>query len=137
MPTTVAPRPQADPDLSRTCCAPMLEALWRGERLLVGACWWAPAGVSTAQAEEALGARTVERHQCTHVLDPRCAGTLRDHGLRFTGHDDGHPCVVELPGYRFFLSTLFRPEVADDTFRLHPLVRGFASAAAVGRSTGT
>lgn len=39
-------------------------------------------------------------------------------------------------GHRFFLSTLFQPELADDTSRPHPLVRAFASAA-VGRSTET
>lgn len=252
MPTTVAPRPQADLDLSRTRparialvgersagvpahtrYAPMLEALWRRERLLVDAYWvstaqldgprdlagfdgiWlvpgspyrseagAVSAVRTARerdipllatcggflhvllefarhvcaldgaahaenspgsplplivplsrdlgghegtvhiepgslAEEALGARTtVERYQCTHALDPRYAGTLRDHGLRFTGHDDdGHPRIAELPGHRFFLSTLFQPELADDTSRPHPLVRAFASAA-VGRSAET
>ncbi|WP_399082112.1 hypothetical protein ACGH2B_00325 [Streptomyces sp. BBFR2] len=83
-------------------------------------------------AEDALGARTtVERYQCTHTLDPRYAGTLRDHGLRFTGHDDaGHPRMAELPGHPFFLCTLFQPELADDTSRPHPLVRAFAAAAA-------
>ncbi|WP_406069497.1 hypothetical protein OG372_17375 [Streptomyces sp. NBC_01020] len=252
MPTTVAPHLQADPDLSRTRparialvgersagvpahtrYAPMLETLWRRERLLVDAYWvstaqldgprdlagfdgiWlvpgspylseagAVSAVRTARergipllatcggflhvllefarhvcaldgaahaenspgsplplivplsrdlaghegtvriepgslAEEALGARTtVERYQCTHALDPRYAGTLRDHGLRFTGHDDdGHPRIAELPGHPFFLSTLFQPELADDTSRPHPLVRAFASAA-VGRSTET
>ncbi|MEV6857523.1 hypothetical protein ACIF6I_31620 [Streptomyces microflavus] len=247
MPTTVAPRPQADPDLSRTRparialvgersagvpahtrYAPMLEALWHRERLLVDAYWlstaqldgprdlagfdgiWlvpdspyrgeaaavsavrtarerdislpatcggflhvllefarhvcAPDGAAHAEnspgsplplsrgladhegtvhtepgslAEEALGARTtVERYQCTHALDPRYAGTLRDHGLRLTAHDDGHPRIAELPGHRFFPSTLFQPELADDTSRPHPLVRAFASAA-VGRSTET
>ncbi|MFF6893330.1 hypothetical protein ACFY8Z_22145 [Streptomyces microflavus] len=39
-------------------------------------------------------------------------------------------------GHRFFLSTLFQPELADDTSRPRPLVRAFASAA-VGRSTQT
>ncbi|MET7504530.1 hypothetical protein [Streptomyces microflavus] len=247
MPTTVAPRPQADPDLSRTRparialvgersagvpahtrYAPMLEALWRRERLLVDAYWlstaqldgprdlagfdgtWlvpgspyrgeaaAVSAVRTARerdtplpatcggflhallgfarhvcalngaahaenspgsplplsrgladhegtvhtepgspAEEALGARTtVKRYQCTHALDPRYAGTPRDHGLRLTAHDDGHPRIAELPGHRFFPSTLFQPEPADDTSRPHPLVRAFASAP-VGRSTET
>ncbi|MFI5905708.1 hypothetical protein [Streptomyces cyaneofuscatus] len=88
-------------------------------------------------AEEALGARTtVERYQCTYALDLRYAGTLRDYGLRFTGQDDGHPRIAELPGHRFFLSTLFQPELAVDTSWPRPLVRAFASAA-VGRSTKT
>ncbi|MEV7683605.1 hypothetical protein AB0O64_34460 [Streptomyces sp. NPDC088341] len=83
-------------------------------------------------AEAALGARTtVERYQCTHAPDPRYAGILSEHGLRFTGHDDdGHPRMAELPGHRFFLSTLFQPELADDTSRPHALVRAFAAAAA-------
>ncbi|MDQ0810996.1 CTP synthase (UTP-ammonia lyase) [Streptomyces sp. B3I7] len=87
-------------------------------------------------AEEALGTRTtVERYQCTHALDPRHAGTLSDHGLRFTGHDDaGRPRMAELPGHPFFLCTLFQPELADDTSRPHPLVRAFAAAAVANGS---
>jgi CTP synthase (UTP-ammonia lyase) len=87
-------------------------------------------------AEEALGTRTtVERYQCTHGLDPRHDGTLRAHGLRFTGHDDaGRPRMAELPGHPFFLCTLFQPELADDTSRPHPLVRAFAAAAVANGS---
>lgn len=247
MPTTVAPRPRADPDLSRTRparlalvgersagvpahtrYAPMPEALWRRERLLADAyrlstaqldgprdlagfdgIWLVPGSPYRGEAAAVSAVRTARerdiplpatcagflhvllgfaRHVCaldgaSHtetppaarfrchpaaramrglstsspahrprkrsarvrpwsatsartLSDPRYAGTLRDHGLRFTGHDDGHPRIAKLPGHRFLLSTLFQPEPADDTSRPHPLVRAFASAA-VGRSTET
>ncbi|MET4670394.1 hypothetical protein [Streptomyces sp. PvR018] len=248
MPTTVAPRPQADPDLSRTRparialvgersagvlahtrYAPTLKALWRRERLLVDAYWlstaqldgprdlagfdgiWvvpdspyrgeaaAVSAVRTARERDIplpatcggflhvlLGfarhvcalngaahtetpgsplppsrGRAGPRGDCPHrarltgqrkrsararpwsatrarpLSDPRYAGTLRDHGLRFTTHDDAPP-RRRTAGHRFFLSTLFQPELADDTCRPHPLVRAFASAVVgLGRSTET
>ncbi|MET7584259.1 hypothetical protein [Streptomyces microflavus] len=247
MPTTVAPRPRADPDLSRTRparialvgersagvpahtrYAPTLKALWRRERLLTDAyglstaqldgprdlagfdgIWVVPgspyrgeagavSAVRTARerdiplpatcggflhgllgfarhvcalngaahtetpaarfrrhaaarghegtvhtepgspAEEALGARTtLERYPCTPALRPPVRRPLRDHRLRFTDHDDGHPPRHRrTAGHRFFLSTLFQPELADDTSRPRSLVRAFVSAA-VGRSTET
>ncbi|MFW3477183.1 hypothetical protein [Streptomyces microflavus] len=88
-------------------------------------------------AEEALGARTtVKRYQCTPALRP----PVRRHPARprVAPHRPRRrpPRIAELPGHRFFPSTLFQPELADDTSRPHPLVRAFASAA-VGRSTET
>ncbi|WP_327389211.1 hypothetical protein OG728_37885 [Streptomyces microflavus] len=57
--------------------------------------------------------------------------------MRFTTHDDAPP-RRRTAGHRFFLSTLFQPELADDTCRPHPLVRAFASAVVgLGRSTET
>ncbi|MFJ7327560.1 hypothetical protein ACIQVN_15190 [Streptomyces cyaneofuscatus] len=110
--------------LARTRYAPMLEALWRCELLLLNAYRVSTARLdgprdlagfdriglvpgSPYRSEEAFGARTtVERYQCTYAPDPRCAGTLRDYGWRFTGQDDGRPRIAELPGHRFFPSTL-------------------------------
>ncbi|MFI8315574.1 EamA family transporter [Streptomyces microflavus] len=201
MPTTVAPRPQADPDLSRTRparialvgersagvpahtrYAPTLKALWRRERLLTDAyglstaqldgprdlagfdgIWLVPDSPYRGEAGAVSAVRTARErdiplpatcggflhgllgfalHVCAlngaahteppgspsavtrprgatrglstpspahrprkrsararpwsatrarPLSDPRYAGTLREHGLRFTDHDDGHP----------------------------------------------
>ncbi|MFJ5656372.1 hypothetical protein ACIQD5_23880 [Streptomyces microflavus] len=89
-------------------------------------------------AEEALGARTtLERYPCTPALRP----PVRRHPARarvalHRPRRRPPPPHRRTAGHRFFLSTLFQPELADDTSRPRPLVRAFASAA-VGRSTET
>ena len=74
--------------------------------------------------------RSVERYHCSYGLDPRYAGVLTDHGVRFTAHDeDGAARALELDGHPFFLGTLFQPELAGDGTRAHPVIRAFAAAA--------
>jgi len=82
-------------------------------------------------AEQILGAeRTVERYHCSFGLNPDHLGTLSEHGLRFTGHDeDGQVRIAELPGHPFFLGTLFQPELAGDETRPHPIAAALARAA--------
>jgi len=85
--------------------------------------------------------RTIERYHCSFGLNPDYLGTLSEHGLRFTGHDDdGQVRVAELPGHPFFLVTLFQPELAGDGTRPHPIVRALATAAVAraraGRTVG-
>ncbi|MFJ9862696.1 gamma-glutamyl-gamma-aminobutyrate hydrolase family protein [Streptomyces sp. NPDC101165] len=82
--------------------------------------------------------RTVERYHCAYGPS-RHLDTLRAHGLRFSGHDeDGQVRVAELPDHRFFLATLFQPELSGDGSRPHPVVRALARAAVehAGRVAG-
>jgi CTP synthase (UTP-ammonia lyase) len=83
-------------------------------------------------AERILGSeRTIERYHCSYGLNPDYLGTLSEHGLRFSGHDeDGQVRIAELPGHPFFLATLFQPELAGDGTRPHPVIRALAAAAA-------
>ncbi|MEV5612665.1 hypothetical protein [Streptomyces sp. NPDC052225] len=84
-------------------------------------------------AEAALGAdRTVERYHCGYGPAATHLGTLRAHGLRFTGADEqGQVRIVELPReqHPFFLATLFQPELSGDGSRPHPVIRALARAA--------
>ncbi len=86
----------------------------------------------SSRAAEILGAqRTVERYHCAYGLNAKHVVVLEEHGMRFTGHDDdGEVRIAELPGHRFFMATLFQPELADEAGRVHPIIRAFASAAA-------
>ncbi|MFG2606147.1 hypothetical protein ACGFT2_21750 [Streptomyces sp. NPDC048514] len=88
-------------------------------------------------AESVIGsARTVERYFCAYGPS-RHLGTLRAHGLRFSGHDEhGEVRVAELPGHPFFLATLFQPELFGDGSVPHPVVRALARAA-VDHAAGT
>jgi len=40
----------------------------------------------------------------------------------------GEVRVLELADHPFFLATLFQPELAADTPRVHPVIRAFATA---------
>jgi CTP synthase (UTP-ammonia lyase) len=83
-------------------------------------------------AEQLFGtSRTIERYNCSYGLGSSYVETLRVHGMRFTGvDDDGEVRVAELPEHPFFLTTLFQPELAGDGTSAHPVIRGFAQAAA-------
>ncbi|MGX6604219.1 CTP synthase C-terminal region-related (seleno)protein [Micromonosporaceae bacterium Da 78-11] len=85
-----------------------------------------------SRIEELLGAsRTIERYHCSYGLAAGYLDLLRAHGMLFTGHDDdGEVRVAELPDHPFFLATLFQPELAGDGAGVHPVIRGFARAAA-------
>ena len=51
-------------------------------------------------------------------------------GLRFTGFDgDGEPRILEPPGHRFFLATLYVPQAALAQHDPHPVLAGFLKAA--------
>lgn len=83
-------------------------------------------------AAELLGVeRSVERYHCSYGLDSSRLDLLREYGLVFSGFDDsGDVRIAELPSHPFFLATLFQPELAGDGSRPHPVIRGFARAAA-------
>lgn len=82
-------------------------------------------------AERALGVeRTVERYHCSYGLSRAFLDVIREHGLRFSGVDEGGDVRIgELPGHPFFLVTLFQPELAGDGGRAHPIIKAFAAAA--------
>jgi CTP synthase (UTP-ammonia lyase) len=82
-------------------------------------------------AERILGARrTIERYHCSFGLNADYLAVLREHGMRFTGHDDdGQVRIAELPEHPFFLCTLFQPELSDAGQRPHAIVRALAAAA--------
>jgi CTP synthase (UTP-ammonia lyase) len=86
-------------------------------------------------AERILGVeRSVERYHCAFGLNPAYIDKLRANGMRFTGHDDeGQVRIAELDGHRFFVATLFQPELTDDGGRCHRIIRAFASAAVARR----
>ncbi|MFJ3659159.1 hypothetical protein ACIPPM_01675 [Streptomyces sp. NPDC090119] len=81
-------------------------------------------------AESVIGStRTVERYFCSYGPS-RHLGTLRAHGMRFSGHDtDGQVRVAELPDHPFFLGSLFQPELYGDGSRPHPMIRALGRAA--------
>jgi CTP synthase (UTP-ammonia lyase) len=85
----------------------------------------------TLAGELYQAAETVEPFFCTFGLNPRYREPLERSGLRFTGFDgDGEPRILELPGHRFFLGTLYVPQAAPAQHDPHPVLAGFLKAAA-------
>lgn len=71
-----------------------------------------------------------ERFHCNYGLNP----VYRDHigkgALRVAGVDpENEVRIVELSNHRFFLATLFVPQLSSSADRPHPLIVAYVSAA--------
>lgn len=65
--------------------------------------------------------RVHEQYRCTFGLNRAYQARLHDAGLRVTGVDqEGEPRIVELPEHRFFLGTLFVPQLNSTGDELVP-----------------
>ncbi len=93
--------------------------------------------VAGTRAAALYGAtEAVEDFRCSYGLNPDYAQPLRDAGLVASGYGhDGAVRVVELPRHPFFLATLFLPQMRSTPDRPHPLLAGFAKAAASARGS--
>lgn len=80
-------------------------------------------------------ATTAERYYCDFGLNPACRDQIAGGGLTVSGVDqDGEVRIVELPGHRFFLATLFVPQTSSGPGHPHPLLSAFVTAAAHDRA---
>jgi CTP synthase (UTP-ammonia lyase) len=72
-----------------------------------------------------------EQYYCDFGLNPTHRARLEDVGLKVVGTDqDGEARVIELPDRRFYLATLFVPQLNSQPDAPHPLVVAFLEAAA-------
>jgi CTP synthase (UTP-ammonia lyase) len=75
-------------------------------------------------------ATSAEEYYCTFGLNPAYQTLLHEGGLRVVGVDqDGEARIVELPDHRFFLATLFVPQLTSAPGRPHPLITAYLTAA--------
>jgi len=71
-----------------------------------------------------------EMFTCTYELNPEFETTLRNHGLRISGRTDpGEARIVEHSGNRFFIATLFQPQLSSTADSPHPLIVGLLKTA--------
>ena len=71
-----------------------------------------------------------ERYYCNFGLNPEHQRLLHDGGLRVVGVDrDGEARVVEVPDRRFFVATLFVPQLGSSPGSPHPLITAYLRAA--------
>jgi CTP synthase (UTP-ammonia lyase) len=74
---------------------------------------------------------SVEPFYCSFGLNDAFRPALEAAGLRFSGFGaSGEPRVLELPGHRFFLGTLYVPQAASRRGRPHPVLNAFIQACA-------
>lgn len=84
-----------------------------------------------------LKAEVAEQYYCMFGLNPAYQGMLHEGGLRVVGVDqDGEARIVELPEHRFFLATLFLPQLASSREHPHPLITAYLRAAIQSKATG-
>jgi CTP synthase (UTP-ammonia lyase) len=75
----------------------------------------------------------LERYYCNFGLNPDHLGELVAEGLKVTGTGpEGEPRVIELPGLRFFMGTLFVPQASSTVSCPHPLVVALLEATQKG-----
>lgn len=81
------------------------------------------------------GATEIEEYYyCNFGINPEFQRAVDEAGLKVVGRDqEGEPRVVELPGHRFYVGTLFVPgasftEGVVDMKGAHPLVKAFLQA---------
>jgi CTP synthase (UTP-ammonia lyase) len=79
-----------------------------------------------------------EQYYCNFGLNPDHQDRLNDGGLRVVGTDqDGEARVVELPDRRFYLATLFVPQLSSQPDSPHPLIVAYLQAAVQKESAGS
>jgi CTP synthase (UTP-ammonia lyase) len=76
------------------------------------------------------GADTVdEEYFCNYEVNPEYEGKLETAGLRVTARgSDGEARAVEIRGHRFFLATLFQPQLSSTPDRPHPVFLAYLRA---------
>jgi CTP synthase (UTP-ammonia lyase) len=88
-------------------------------------------GSVAARAYGRLTAR--EEYYCNFGINPAVTGELFSRDLAISGADqDGEPRIIELPRRKFFVATLFVPQMQSRPQASHPLVVAWLRAASGG-----
>ncbi len=75
----------------------------------------------------------IEHYYCDFGLNPDYQRRLDDGGLRVVGTDlDGEARILELPDLRFYVATLFVPQLNSSAEHPHPLITAYLQAATQG-----
>ena len=70
-----------------------------------------------------------EEYFCNYELNPAYQARIDAAGLRVIGTGEhGEARIVELPHHRFFLATLYLPQLASARHRPHPLIVAYLRA---------
>jgi CTP synthase (UTP-ammonia lyase) len=76
-----------------------------------------------------------EEYFCNYEVNRQYLEDLKNAGLRLTAFDEnGELRAVELPDHRFFVATLFQPQLSSTEDRPHPLIMAFLTSVAAARA---
>jgi CTP synthase (UTP-ammonia lyase) len=83
------------------------------------------------QAHRAYGQTAVtEQFACNYGLNPAYRESISHGGLQVVGRDAaGEVRLVELSAHRFFIATLFLPQLSSSAAKPHPLLVAYLKAA--------
>ena len=82
-------------------------------------------------------AAAVEDYYCNYGVNPEYRQRLEAAGLRVSGvGGEAEARIVEIPDHPFFLATLYLPQARSAPGAPHPVLAGFAAAAAARRARG-
>ena len=72
-----------------------------------------------------------EQFQCNYGFNEEYRNAMANGGLEIVGVDtNAEARIVELSNHRFFIATLFLPQLSSTLELTHPLIRAFIKAAA-------
>lgn len=75
-----------------------------------------------------------EAYYCNYGVNPEYRRRLETGGMIVSGiGGQGEVRIVELPAHPFFVATLFLPQAHSTAENPHPLIAGYAAAAAAHR----
>jgi CTP synthase (UTP-ammonia lyase) len=75
-------------------------------------------------------AEASEDFRCNYGFNPAFTERFRASALRFVALDDaGDLRAIEMPRHRFYLATLFLPQMRSTPEQPHPLIKAFVQAA--------
>lgn len=82
-------------------------------------------------AYQAYGKEEVaEQFRCNYGLNPEYRDQIGNGGLKVVGVDsNGEVRIVELSNHRFFIATLFLPQLSSSPETPHPLITAYLKAA--------
>jgi CTP synthase (UTP-ammonia lyase) len=72
----------------------------------------------------------IEHYYCNYGLNPEFQNEVEKGGLLISGIDESKEArILELPKHRFFIATLFVPQLFADVSEPHPLILAYLKAA--------
>jgi len=73
---------------------------------------------------------TVEKYSCNYSLNPEYQEQISQGKLKVVGRNgEGAVRVIELEGQRFFMASLFLPQMNSTTEKPHPMIMRYLEAA--------
>lgn len=75
----------------------------------------------------------IEKFRCNYGLNPEYQMLIEESGLRVVGTDSlGKPRIIEIPEHKFFVGTLFVPQLSSTAEKPHCLISSFIEHVARG-----